>query len=102
MMLQYSNENLKCRNQILLSYFGESNTKPCLKCDNCDKKVSGKNNPNHILKNAILMTLKFESKEVKTIQKEFEFVEKTQLKKIIKELLEKSQLEMKQHKLSLV
>lgn len=102
MMLQYSNENLKCRNQILLSYFGESNTKPCLKCDNCDKKVSGKNNPNHILKNAILMTLKFESKEVKTIQKEFEFIEKAQLKKNIKELLEKGQIEMKQHKLSLV
>ena len=102
MMLQYSNENLKCRNQILLSYFGESNTNPCLKCDNCDKKASGKNNPNHILKNAILMTLKFESKEVKTIQKEFEFVEKAQLKKTIKELLEKGQIEMKQHKLSMV
>ena len=102
MMLQYSNENLKCRNQILLSYFGESNTKPCLKCDNCDKKVSGKNNPNHILKNAILMTLKFESKEIRTIQKEFEFVEKAQLKKTIKELLEKGQIEMKQHKLSMV
>ena len=102
MMLLYSNENLKCRNQILLSYFGESNTKPCLKCDNCDKKVSGKNNPNHILKNAILMTLKFESKEIRTIQKEFEFVEKAQLKKTIKELLEKGQIEMKQHKLSMV
>ena len=102
MMLQYSNENLKCRNQILLSYFGESNTKPCLKCDNCDKKVSGKNNPNHILKNAILMTLKFESKEIRTIQKEFEFIEKAQLKKTIKELLEKGQIEMKQHKLSMV
>ena len=102
MMLQYSNENLKCRNQILLSYFGESNTKPCIKCDNCDKKVSGKNNPNHILKNAILMTLKFESKEIRTIQKEFEFVEKAQLKKTIKELLEKGQIEMKQHKLSMV
>ena len=102
MMLLYSNESLKCRNQILLSYFGESNTKPCLKCDNCDKKVSGKNNPNHILKNAILMTLKFESKEIRTIQKEFEFVEKAQLKKTIKELLEKGQIEMKQHKLSMV
>ena len=102
MMLLYSNEKLKCRNQILLSYFGESNTKPCLKCDNCDKKVSGKNNPNHILKNAILMTLKFESKEIRTIQKEFEFVEKAQLKKTIKELLEKGQIEMKQHKLSMV
>ena len=102
MMLLYSNENLKCRNQILLSYFGEINTKPCLKCDNCDKKVSGKNNPNHILKNAILMTLKFESKEIRTIQKEFEFVEKAQLKKTIKELLEKGQIEMKQHKLSMV
>jgi len=53
-MLQYLNENHTCRNQILLTYFGESNPKPCLKCDNCDKKATKKNNPNHILKNAIL------------------------------------------------
>ena len=101
-MLQYLNENHTCRNQILLTYFGESNPKPCLKCDNCDKKVTKKNNPNHILKNAILMTLKFENKEVKTIQKEFEYVEKGQLKKNIKELLEKGQIEMKLNKLSIV
>ena len=48
------------------------------------------------------MTLKFESKEIRTIQKELEFVEKAQLKKTIKELLEKGQIEMKQHKLSMV
>ena len=101
-MLQYLNENHTCRNQILLTYFGESNPKPCLKCDNCDKKVTKKNNPNHILKNAILMTLKFENKEVKTIQKEFEYVEKGQLKNNIKELLEKGQIEMKLNKLSIV
>ena len=101
-MLQYSNENHKCRNQILLTYFGESNTKPCLKCDNCDQKANAKNNPNHILKNAILMTLKFENKEVKTIQKEFEFVDKAQLKKNIKELLEKGQIVMKHNKLNKV
>ena len=100
-MLQYLNENHTCRNQIILTYFGESNTKPCLKCDNCDKKATKKNNPNHILKNAILMTLKFEDKEVKTIQKEFEFIEKEQLKKNIKELLEKGQIEMKHNKLSI-
>ena len=101
-MLQYLNENHTCRNQILLTYFGESNPKPCLKCDNCDKKITKKNNPNHILQNAILMTLKFENKEVKTIQKEFEYVEKGQLKKTIKELLEKGQIEMKHNKLSIV
>ena len=89
-MLQYSNENLKCRNQILLTYFGESNTKPCLKCDNCDKKIIAKNNPNHILKNAILMTLKFENKEVKSIQKEFELIDKEQLKKYKRTLRKRS------------
>ena len=48
------------------------------------------------------MTLKFENKEVKTIQKEFEFVDKAQLKKNIKELLEKGQIVMKHNKLNKV
>ncbi len=101
-MFQYSNENLKCRNQILLAYFGEINTKPCLKCDNCDKKETTKNNPNKIVESAILMTLKYENKEVKTIQRELAFVDKEQLKRNIKTLLEMGEIKMKHNKLSIV
>ena len=46
------------------------------------------------------MTLKFENKEVKTIQKEFEYVEKGQLKH--KRTSRKGQIEMKHNKLSIV
>lgn len=37
-VLNYANEENICRNQILLTYFGEKNTKPCGVCDVCLKK----------------------------------------------------------------
>ncbi|MDD3079638.1 MAG: RecQ family ATP-dependent DNA helicase [Paludibacter sp.] len=36
-VLDYAQEENICRSQILLSYFGEKNTKPCGKCDICLK-----------------------------------------------------------------
>lgn len=37
-VLDYAQEENICRNQILLSYFGEKDSKPCGKCDICLKK----------------------------------------------------------------
>ena len=37
-VLDYAQEEFICRSQILLSYFGEKDTKPCGKCDICLKK----------------------------------------------------------------
>ena len=37
-MLDYAKEEVICRNQILLTYFGEKDTKPCGKCDICLKR----------------------------------------------------------------
>jgi ATP-dependent DNA helicase RecQ len=37
-VLDYAKEENICRNQILLNYFGEKDTKPCGKCDICLKK----------------------------------------------------------------
>jgi ATP-dependent DNA helicase RecQ len=37
-MLDYAQEENVCRNQVLLSYFGEKNTQPCGKCDICLKR----------------------------------------------------------------
>jgi len=37
-ILDYAKEENVCRNQILLSYFGEKDTKPCGKCDICLKR----------------------------------------------------------------
>ena len=41
-VLKYAQEENICRNQILLSYFGEKDTKPCGQCDIClSKKKKG-------------------------------------------------------------
>jgi ATP-dependent DNA helicase RecQ len=37
-VLDYAQEENICRNQILLTYFGEKDSKPCGKCDICLKK----------------------------------------------------------------
>ena len=37
-VLDYAREEIICRNQVLLSYFGEKNTKPCGQCDICLKQ----------------------------------------------------------------
>lgn len=37
-VLDYAQEENNCRNQILLTYFGEKESKPCGKCDICLKK----------------------------------------------------------------
>jgi len=37
-VLDYAREENNCRNQILLAYFGEKDSKPCGKCDICLKK----------------------------------------------------------------
>ncbi|OJX88953.1 MAG: recombinase RecQ [Paludibacter sp. 47-17] len=37
-VLDYVREELICRNQVLLAYFGEKNTKPCGQCDICLKQ----------------------------------------------------------------
>jgi len=37
-VLDYAKEENICRSQVLLSYFGEKETKPCGKCDICQKK----------------------------------------------------------------
>lgn len=41
-MLTYVTEKEKCRSEILLHYFGESNTEPCGVCDTCLAKMRSK------------------------------------------------------------
>ncbi len=38
-VLDYAREEVICRSQVLLSYFGEKNTKPCGQCDICLKQT---------------------------------------------------------------
>ncbi len=38
-MIHYTNQDVKCRMQVLQEYFGEVVNKPCGKCDICLRKV---------------------------------------------------------------
>jgi len=37
-ILEYASGNNKCRSQVLLAYFGETNSDPCNQCDVCKKR----------------------------------------------------------------
>jgi ATP-dependent DNA helicase RecQ len=39
-VIEYGSDNLKCRSQMLLSYFGETDAPPCGTCDVCKAKVA--------------------------------------------------------------
>lgn len=41
-VLDYAQEEIRCRSQVLLTYFGEKNTQPCNKCDICRKNIENK------------------------------------------------------------
>jgi len=81
-VLDYAQEENVCRSQVLLTYFGEKNTKACGKCDICLKKkeTTLSDDEFEIIKSLIIDTLKEEAltinaltkkinhKEAKTIQ----------------------------------
>ena len=81
-VLDYAQEENFCRSQVLLTYFGEKNTKACGKCDICLKKkeTTLSDDEFEIIKSLIIDTLKEEAltinaltkkinhKEAKTIQ----------------------------------
>lgn len=41
-VLDYAQEEIRCRSQVLLTYFGEKDTQPCNKCDICRKNIENK------------------------------------------------------------
>ena len=42
-MIEYAEQTQFCREQVLLAYFGETDAKPCGKCDICREKLKIKN-----------------------------------------------------------
>ena len=70
-VLDYAREENICRNQILLSYFGEGNTKPCGKCDICLKKKETRLSESEFeeIRQAVIETLAIESLGVNALVK---------------------------------
>ena len=61
-IIDYINSKTECRNIFMLNYFGELMTEKCNYCDNCQMGLNEKNNPVHIIENAILILLNYEPK----------------------------------------
>tara|TARA_Y100000813_G_scaffold116419_1_gene83397 strand:- start:1837 stop:3741 length:1905 start_codon:yes stop_codon:yes gene_type:complete len=101
-MIKYVLNFKICRNQFMLSYFDENKTSPCHNCDNCELVTKRKHNPSKIIERAVIMTLTYEHKDAKTIHDEFEnMINKKELIKVIKNLMEKNTIKMENNKLVL-
>ena len=101
-MINYILNFNTCRNQFMLSYFDENKTSPCHNCDNCELVTKKKHNPNKIIERAVIMTLTYEHKDPKTIHDEFEnMINKKELTKVIKNLMEENTIKMQNNKLIL-
>jgi len=93
-ILDYAQEENICRNQVLLSYFGEKDTKPCGKCDIClkNKETQVSTDDFETVEKIILQLLKAESLSVNALIKMLNIKEDKALK-IIRYMLDNGQLQ---------
>jgi ATP-dependent DNA helicase RecQ len=70
-VLDYAQEENNCRSQVLLSYFGEKETKPCGKCDICLKKKETQVSTDDFetIQKAVLEALKSEELSINALVK---------------------------------
>lgn len=97
-VLDYAQEQHICRNQLLLAYFGERDTKPCGKCDSCLRKKEQQLSTadfEHIRKN-ILDVLAEEPLTVNALVKKIPLTEDKAIK-VIRFMLDNG--ELKENKL---
>ena len=76
-VLDYAQEENNCRSQVLLSYFGEKDTKPCGKCDICLKKKETfiTNEDFELIRQAALEALAVEELSINALVKKIPFKE---------------------------
>jgi ATP-dependent DNA helicase RecQ len=92
-VLDYAQEENFCRNQVLLTYFGEKNTKPCGKCDIClkHKKSELSSDDFDTVQLQILDILRSESMSVNALVKRITINEKKTLQ-VIRFLLDNDKI----------
>jgi ATP-dependent DNA helicase RecQ len=66
-MLAYTNNNRICRSEQLLAYFGETNSRPCGRCDVCTSQIDSKIGSQNI-KQQILVLLASNPANSRTIE----------------------------------
>ncbi|MDD5184710.1 MAG: RecQ family ATP-dependent DNA helicase [Paludibacter sp.] len=93
-VLDYAKEENICRNQILLSYFGEKESKPCGKCDICQKKreTEVSDQDFELIRLAVQQQLSTTELTINALVKEIHFKEPKVLK-VIRFMLDNGQLE---------
>ena len=93
-VLDYAQEENVCRSQILLTYFGEKNTKPCGKCDICLKKKETQvtNDDFESIRKIILQKLEVEELTVNALVKNIPFKEPKVLQ-VIRFMMDNGQIE---------
>ena len=76
-VLNYAQEENLCRSQMLLSYFGEKETKPCGKCDICLKKNEKQVSTDdfEIIRQFILQILRYEELTLNALVRKIPFKE---------------------------
>jgi ATP-dependent DNA helicase RecQ len=76
-VLDYAKEENVCRSQVLLSYFGEKNTKPCGQCDICLKNKENEigNDLFEKIKTAVFEILKKEALPINSLLRKIPFKE---------------------------
>ena len=92
-VLDYAQEENICRSQILLSYFGEKNTKPCGKCDIClkNKEKSLSDDDFETINAMIINTLQNEPQSINSLTKKLRFKE-AQTIQVIRFLLDNGKI----------
>lgn len=93
-VLDYAKEENICRSQILLNYFGEKNTKPCGKCDICQKRreTEVSNDDFEAIRLAVIQALTMEELTVNSLVRKVPFKEPKVLQ-VIRFMLDNEQIE---------
>ena len=93
-VLDYAQEENNCRSQLLLSYFGEKNAKPCGKCDICLKKKETQltDEDFETIRQAIHQELSTEELTINALVKKIPFKEPKTLQ-VIRFMLDNKQVE---------
>lgn len=92
-VLDYARSEDVCRSRILLSYFGETDTKPCGKCDIClrQKETEVTNEDFSVIRTGILQVLATETLSANTLVTKIKFKEKKVLQ-VIRFMIDNGQI----------
>jgi ATP-dependent DNA helicase RecQ len=93
-VLDYAQEENNCRNQILLTYFGEKESKPCGKCDICLKKKETQltDEDFETIRQIVYQALSIEQLTINALVKKIPFKEPKTLQ-VIRFMMDNAQIE---------